>query len=292
MPEPFEPLDAGLVRRLVTMALEEDGAFRDVTTASLVPPRQRGRGAFIAKGDGVIAGLPLTAAAFAAVDETIEFRPAIEDGAWVESGMTIAHVAGRLAPILSAERVALNFLQRLSGTATATRALVDAVEGLPARILDTRKTTPGLRAIERYAVRLGGGANHRFNLSDGILIKDNHIAAARSRGLSLADVVKASRAASPHTLRIEIEVTSYEEAEEALAGGADVILLDNMSNEEMARAVRMIGGRALTEASGGMTIDNVRGVAETGVDLISSGALTHSAKALDISLELEVEGSA
>ena len=181
----------------------------------------------------------------------------------------------------------MNFLQRLSGVATATRRLTEAVAGLPVRVIDTRKTTPGLRALERYAVRLGGGFNHRFNLSDGILIKDNHIAAGRSRGFSVVDIVRAAREGAPHTLRIEIEVTTYEEAEEALAAGADVILLDNMSVEEMARCVRLTMGKALTEASGGVTLVNIRAVAETGVDLISSGSITHSAKALDISLEVE-----
>jgi nicotinate-nucleotide pyrophosphorylase (carboxylating) len=199
----------------------------------------------------------------------------------------IAEVEGPLAPILSAERIGLNFMQRLSGTATATRALVEAAMGTKARIVDTRKTTPGLRALERYAVRVGGGHNHRFNLADGVLLKDNHLAAGRSRGLSLPDIIAAARAGAPHTLRIEIEVTTLAEAEDAVAGGADVILLDNMSPAEMAQAVRLIDGRALTEASGGVTIDNVRAIAESGVDIISSGALTHSAKALDISLEIE-----
>jgi nicotinate-nucleotide pyrophosphorylase (carboxylating) len=252
-----------------------------------VPREQRGRGVFIAKSDGVIAGLPVAEAAFTAIDANVEFAASISDGAWVEEGRVFAEVNGALASILSAERVALNFLQRLSGVATATRVLTEAVAGKPVRVIDTRKTTPGLRALERYAVRMGGGGNHRFNLSDGILIKDNHIAAGRARGQSIADVVRAAREGSPHTLRIEIEVETYEEAEEALAGGADVILLDNMSPEEMARVVRLTRGRALTEASGGVTIDNIRAIADSGVDLISSGSITHSAKALDISLEIE-----
>lgn len=280
-------LDLDHVRRLVRDALDEDGAFRDVTTEALVPKDQSGRGIFIAKSDGVIAGLPVAQAAFACIDSEVEFEASIDDGTWVEGGRIFAEVNGSLASILSAERVALNFLQRLSGVATATRALTEAVAGKPVRVIDTRKTTPGLRALERYAVRLGGGGNHRFNLSDGILIKDNHIAAGRARGLSIADVVRAARDGSPHTLRIEIEVETYDEAEEALAGGADVILLDNMSPDEMARVVQMTKGKALTEASGGVTIDNIRAIAEAGVDLISSGSITHSAKALDISLEIE-----
>ena len=286
MPE-MPPLDLNLVRRLVRDALEEDGAFQDVTTQTTVPASQRGRGVFLAKDDGVIAGLALAEAAFAALDASIKVTPVLQDGDWVETGRVIAEVEGPLAPILSAERIALNFMQRLSGMATATRALVEAAKGTKARIVDTRKTTPGLRALERYAVRVGGGHNHRFNLADGVLLKDNHIAAGRSRGLSLADIIAAARDGAPHTLRIEIEVTTLAEAEEAVVGGADVILLDNMSPSEMAQTVRMIDGRALTEASGGVTIANVRAIAESGVDIISSGALTHSAKALDISLEIE-----
>ena len=280
-------LDSDLVRRVVRDALIEDGAFNDVTTLSTVPPGLHGRGVFLAKDSGVLAGLPLVEAAFAALDASIRLDPLLTDGAKLERGVHIARVEGPLAGILSAERIALNFLQRLSGTATLTRRLVDAVAGLPVRIVDTRKTTPGLRALERYAVQVGGGHNHRFNLSDGLLIKDNHLAAGRSRGLTLAQTVAAARAGVPHTHRIEVEVTSYEEAQEAVAARADVILLDNMDPPEMARCVQMIAGRALTEASGGVTLANVRAIAESGVDIISSGALTHSAPALDISLEVE-----
>jgi nicotinate-nucleotide pyrophosphorylase (carboxylating) len=279
--------DPDLVRRLVRDALIEDGAFNDVTTLSTVPPGQRGRGVFLAKDSGVLAGLPLVEAAFAELDPSIRLNPLLADGAKLERGVHIARVEGPLAGILSAERIALNFLQRLSGTATLTRRLVDAVAGLPVRIVDTRKTTPGLRALERYAVQVGGGHNHRFNLSDGVLIKDNHLAAGRSRGLTLAQTVAAARAGVPHTHRIEVEVTSYEEAQEAVAARADVILLDNMDPPEMARCVQMIAGRALTEASGGVRLANVRAIAESGVDIISSGALTHSAPALDISLDVE-----
>jgi nicotinate-nucleotide pyrophosphorylase (carboxylating) len=280
-------LDPDLVRRVVRDALVEDGAFQDVTTLSTVPPDQRGRGVFLSKADGVLAGMPLVEAAFAALDAAIHVKPLLQDGAKLHSGVHIAHVEGPLPGILSAERVALNFLQRLSGTATLTRQLVDAVAGLPVRIVDTRKTTPGLRALERYAVQVGGGHNHRFNLSDGVLIKDNHLAAGEARGQALTQVVAAARAAVPHTHRIEVEVTSYEQAQEAVEAGADVILLDNMGPPEMARCVHMIAGRALTEASGGVALANVRTIAESGVDIISSGALTHSAPALDISLDVE-----
>jgi nicotinate-nucleotide pyrophosphorylase (carboxylating) len=268
-------------------ALTEDGAFHDVTTLSTVPPDQQGRGVFLAKNAGVLAGLPLVEAAFAALDPSIRLQPLLADGTKLERGVDIARVEGPLAGILAAERIALNFLQRLSGTATLTRQLVDAVAGLPVRIVDTRKTTPGLRALERYAVQVGGGQNHRFNLADGVLIKDNHLAAGRSRGLTLTQVVAAARAGVPHTHRIEVEVTSFEEAQEAVAAGADVILLDNMDPAGMARCVQMIARRALTEASGGITLANVRAIAESGVDIISSGALTHSAPALDISLNVE-----
>jgi nicotinate-nucleotide pyrophosphorylase (carboxylating) len=281
-------LDMELVRRVVRAALEEDGAFQDVTTLSTVPPEQRGHGEFVSKDTGVLAGMPLVRAAFEEIDPSIEMHATLEDGAPLEYGTIIGRVEGPLASILSAERIGLNFLQRLSGTATLTRQLAHVVAGLPTRVVDTRKTTPGLRALERYAVRVGGGHNHRYNLTDGVLIKDNHIAAGRSRGLSLADVIAAARAGAPHTLRIEIEVESFEEAQEAVEGGADVILLDNMTPPEMARCVQMIAGRALTEASGGITVHNAREIAESGVDIISSGALTHSARALDISLNIEI----
>lgn len=281
-------LDLELVRRVVRAALEEDGAFQDVTTLSTVPPDQRGSGEFLSKDTGVLAGMPLVRAAFEAVDPSIELHARLQDGAPLEYGSIIATVEGPLASILSAERIGLNFLQRLSGTATLTRRLTEVVAGLPTRVVDTRKTTPGLRALERYAVRVGGGHNHRFNLADGVLIKDNHIAAGRSRGLTLGDVIAAARAGAPHTLRIEVEVTSFEEAQEAVEARADVILLDNMTPPEMARCVEMIAGRALTEASGGITVENARAIAESGVDIISSGALTHSARALDISLNVRV----
>jgi nicotinate-nucleotide pyrophosphorylase (carboxylating) len=280
-------LDPALVDRLVRAALEEDGAFNDITTQTTVPPDQRGRGVFLAKDDGTLAGLRVAEAAFRAVDPEITFTALLHEGAALRKGDIVATVEGRLASILSAERVALNFLQRLSGTATLTRGLVDAIGGLGSRIVDTRKTTPGLRYLERYAVRAGGGHNHRYNLSDGVLIKDNHIAAGRSRGLSLGEVINAARAGAPHTQRIEVEVTTLAEALEAASAGADIILLDNMTPAQMAECVLAIGGRALTEASGGVTLENIREIAESGVDIISSGALTHSAKALDISLNVE-----
>jgi nicotinate-nucleotide pyrophosphorylase (carboxylating) len=280
--------DPGLVYELVRAALVEDGALRDVTTQATVPADQQGRATILVKRSGVVCGLTVAASAFAALDDQVEVRASATDGDWVEAPAPIATVLGPLQAILSGERVALNFLQRLSGIATLTRMMAEELRGLPARLLDTRKTTPGLRALERYAVRVGGGHNHRFSLSDGVLIKDNHIAAGRVRGRSLADLVAAARAAVPHTLRIEVEVTDLALGREALDAGADVLLLDNMTPAAMAELVALARGRALTEASGGVTLENVRAIAESGVDLISCGALTHSARALDISLELEV----
>ena len=282
-----ELADPALVRRIITAALEEDGARNDVTTRALVPPDQRGRGTVLCKASGIVAGLPVAEAAFAALDAEVRLEHLVQDGALVAPGDRLARVDGPLASVLSGERVALNFLQRLSGIATMTRRFVDAVAGTQARILDTRKTTPGLRALERYAVRAGGGHNHRFNLSDAVLIKDNHLAAARARGLTIDQVVAQARGAAPAGMRIEIEVTTVEEAREAVDAGADIVLLDNMRIDDMRRAVELGRGRVLFEASGGVTLENVRAIAGTGVDMISVGALTHSAPALDMSLELE-----
>ncbi len=287
MPEDQAPqLDLSAVDRIVEVALAEDGARDDVTTSALVPPEQPGKAAITAKEEGVLAGLPVARAVFGALDDRVRFTPCLPEGTNIEAGDQIATVEGPLAAILSGERVALNFLQQLSGVATATHRLVTAVAGLPVKILDTRKTTPGLRVLERYAVRVGGGTNHRFNLSDGLLIKDNHIAATTDRDLSLAQIIEQARKSAPNGMLVEIEVTTIDEARHALGGGADVILLDNMSVADMGQAVQEARGRALTEASGGITIENVRQVAETGVDRISIGALTHSAPALDMSLEV------
>jgi len=281
---PSLPQDA--VRRAVALALAEDAAWHDVTTGALVPPDQQGRAVIIAKAPGVLAGLAVVEAVFHALDASLAFEAAAADGARLSPGQVVARMAGPLNPILRGERVALNLLQRLSGVATTTARLVEALEGLPTRLLDTRKTTPGLRALEKYAVRVGGGHSHRFNLADGILIKDNHLAALKARGQDIAAAVRLARLGSPHTLRVEIEVTSVEQALEALAAGAEVLLLDNMDLEDMRRVAGVARGRALTEASGGITLDNVRAVAETGVDFISVGAITHSAPALDMSLEV------
>jgi nicotinate-nucleotide pyrophosphorylase (carboxylating) len=242
------------------------------------------------KGSGVLAGLPVMEAAFAAIDSSLRFTALRSDGEHVEPGDRVATVEGSYAAMLRAERVALNFLQRLSGVATITAQAVAGAARYPARIIDTRKTTPGLRYLEKYAVRAGGGHNHRFNLADGVLVKDNHLAALRARGMGIADAVRLLREQAPHTLRVEIEVTSLVELDEALTAGADVVLLDNMTIEQMWEAVQRCRGRALTEASGNVTPETVRAVAETGVDFISLGALTHSAPNLDISLEVGLDG--
>lgn len=276
-----------IIDDLVLSALDEDGAHDDVTTRAIVQTDQWGRGVFIAKDAGVVSGLPVAAAAMSSYDDQISFDALIEDGERISAGTELAEVEGPLSAILATERVALNFLQRLSGVATLTRQFCDSVVGTKAKILDTRKTTPGMRDLERYAVRCGGGHNHRFNLSAGVLIKDNHIAAAAQRGITdLADVVLLARNSSPHTMRIEIEVTNLTQLTEALQGNADIILLDNMTPEQIRAAVATVGGRALIEASGGITMETVREIAESGVDFISIGRLTHSAQALDISLEV------
>ena len=273
--------------RLIDLALDEDLTGGDVTSLATVPAGVQATGVLLVKEPGVISGLAPASDVFARVDPGVTFLPLVEDGAWVEPGTVIATVEGPARAILAGERVSLNLLQRLSGIATITASFVDAVAGTRARIVDTRKTTPGLRALEKAAVRAGGGSNHRFGLGDGVLIKDNHLAAVGGRD-RVARAVKAARAYAPHTLKIEVEVTTLEEVREAVAAGADVILLDNMSLVEMTQAVAIVAGRALLEASGGVRIESVRAIAETGVDFISVGALTHSATALDISLDFDL----
>ncbi len=275
------------VDELVRRALDEDGAREDVTTRALIDPGLRGRGHILVKAPGVLAGLPVAQAVFREAGAPVRFTSLASDGQRVRRGQRIATVDGSLAALLAGERAALNFLQRMSGIATLTARYVRAVQGTKAQILDTRKTTPGLRRLERYAVATGGGRNHRMGLSDAVLIKDNHIAVLRARGLSLAEIVRRARAKAPAGMIIEIEVTTAEEAREAIGAGPGVILLDNMGLDEMRQAVRLAKGRCKTEASGGVTLGRVRQIAETGVDFISVGALTHSARALDISLEIE-----
>ncbi len=289
MLDEVRPPDPQAVARIVRRALAEDRAASDVTTRALVPPDQRGRGLFLFKASGVVCGLDVVRATFEAMSRELDLEVLAPDGSSVEPGQVVAEVTGPLAPMLSSERVALNLLQRMSGVATMTRQFVrTAAEGGTAQILDTRKTTPGLRELERYAVRVGGGRNHRNTLEDGILIKDNHIEAALKRGVAIPELVEEARRNAPHTLRVEIEVTDAAMALLALAAGADIILLDNMSPAEMRHVVESADGDGLLfEASGNVNLNTVRDIAATGVHLISVGALTHSAPALDISLDLE-----
>ena len=275
------------MEEIVDRALAEDLGWGDITTEALIPSDQRGIASIIVKSEGILAGIEVAKKVFHQVDPGLRMDVLLEDGTRIKASDVIARVEGKVANILKAARVALNFLQRLSGIATETNRYVEAVEGLPVHIMDTRKTTPSLRVLEKYAVRVGGGENHRMNLSDGILIKDNHLAALRSRGLSLKEIIAKTRQNAPKKLKIEVEVKTVPEALEAAEAGADIVMLDNMSLGDIRQAVKMIHGRALIEASGGITLDKVRAVAETGVDFISVGALTHSVKALDISLEVE-----
>jgi nicotinate-nucleotide pyrophosphorylase (carboxylating) len=277
------------IEEIIDLALAEDLVKGDVTTEALIPGNQQGTGLIVAKEEGILAGIGAANRIFHRVDPELKVESLRVDGARVKPGSKVARVSGSIASILKAERVALNFLQHLSGIASETSRYVAKVEGLPVRIMDTRKTTPSLRSLEKYAVRVGGGASHRMNLGDGILIKDNHLAALRSQGWNIKEIITKARQKAPQLMPVEVEVRTVPEALEAVEANADIIMLDNMNIEDMRKAVKSIHGRALIEASGGITLDNVRAVAETGVDFISIGSLTHSARALDISLELEVK---
>ncbi len=270
------------IDRLIDLALEEDIGVGDVTTQALIPPDLQGEAHIRAKQTLVVAGLPVAARVFQKVAASLIFAAQAEDGQEATAGTVLARLTGPVAAILTGERVALNFLQRLSGIATFTREQAALIAGSPAALLDTRKTTPGWRALEKYAVRLGGGRNHRAGLYDGVLIKNNHLSAAAS----LTQAVHLARQHAPHTLKVEVEVTDLTQLQEALAAGADIILLDNMDEPTLLKAVEMAKGRALLEASGGMSRDRLAGVAATGVNFISMGALTHSAPAVDIHLRL------
>jgi nicotinate-nucleotide pyrophosphorylase (carboxylating) len=271
-----------LVDRLIDLALEEDLGPGDVTTRALIPPDRGGAAQIRAKQNLVVAGLPVAQRVFHRLEPRLEFSPKVSEGQEVTPGTVLAEVRGPLAAILTGERLALNFLMRLSGIATYTRKMVQAISGFPAAIVDTRKTTPGWRALEKYAVRVGGAANHRLGLFDGVLIKNNHLTAVGS----VFEAVRLARENTHHLLKIEVEVTTLAQLEEALAAGADVIMLDNMDEATMTRAVHLTAGRALLEASGSMSLERLPAVAATGVNLISMGALTHSAPALDIHLRL------
>ena len=280
----FFPLDRRELGAVVRQALDEDGAFNDVTTLATVLSMRHARGAIISRERGVVAGLPLAIEAFQQIDSKLVPRVDAADAARVEPGTPVLFLTGHARAILSAERVALNFLQRLSGIASLTARYVDAVKGTGAKILDTRKTTPGWRRLEKYAVRCGGGTNHRMDLSSAVMIKDNHLAAVDG-DVAIA-VSRAREIALPGT-KVEVECDRREQVEAALAAGADIIMLDNMSPEAMAECVALCKGRAITEASGGVRLDTVRRIAETGVDWISVGALTHSAPSLDLGLDFE-----
>ena len=278
------------VLNLIDSALTEDQAFNDPTTHSLVPDSIVGSGMLRAKADGVLAGAHVASAVFHRIDPDLDVELLLEEGSPLEPGTDIATVYGSAASILRAERTALNFLQRMSGIATATNHYVRAVAGTDARIVDTRKTAPGHRYLDKYSVRMGGGHNHRLNLADGILIKDNHLEARASLEEPLGSVVRRAISLASHTIRVEVEVESLGQVREAVDAGAHIIMLDNMDVPTMREAVGIIAGRASVEASGGITLATVREIAETGVDLISVGGLTHSPDALDISLDLEFPG--
>jgi nicotinate-nucleotide pyrophosphorylase (carboxylating) len=274
-----------LVEAAVRAALAEDlGLAGDLTSQATLPADATALATLSAREPGVIAGLPLAAAAFRQIGHGVSFEPQVADGAAVSAVDVVARVSGNARQVMGAERVALNFLNHLSGIATLTRAFVDAVDGTGARICDTRKTIPGLRAFEKYAVRCGGGANHRYGLDDAILIKDNHIAVAGG----VAKAYEAARAFAGHLVAIEIEVTSLAELDEALGAGAAIVLLDNMDNQTLRQAVALNKGRARLEASGGVTLERVRGIAETGVDFISSSQITMGARPLDLGLDVHI----
>jgi len=278
------PLEQRALVALVRSALEEDGAFNDITTIACVLSQRHARGTLVAREAGVIAGVPIALEAFRQLDPKISIRVDVEDGTEVEAGAPLLFITGHARALLSAERVALNFMQRLSGVASLTRKYVDAVQGTKAKILDTRKTTPGWRRLEKYAVRAGGGTNHRMDLATAVLIKDNHLAAVDG---NIALAVRNARALAPAGTKVEVECDRAEQVDVALEAGADIIMLDNMTPADMAECVRRIEGRAITEASGGVRLDTVREIAEAGVDWISVGALTHSSRALDLALDFE-----
>ncbi len=267
--------------RLIEMALQEDITSEDVSTNAVMPEYRKGNVQLLCKQDGVICGLDVFARTFELLDPATETKFFVRDGDEVKKGELLAEVTGDIRVLLSGERVALNYLQRMSGIATYTRAMAKLLEGTKTKLLDTRKTTPNMRVFEKYAVRVGGGNNHRYNLSDGVLLKDNHIGAAGG----VAAAVKAAKAYAPFVRKIEIEVETLDQLKEALDAGADIVMLDNMPPEDMAEAVRLTRGRAETECSGNVTKENIARLTKLGVDYISSGALTHSAPILDVSMK-------
>lgn len=266
---------------LIMMALKEDISNEDISTNAVMPDYKKGEVDLICKQDGVICGLNVFARTFTLLDAGTQVELYKKDGDDVKKGEHVARVTGDIRVLLSGERTALNYLQRMSGIATYTRRVVNLLKGCKTRLLDTRKTTPNMRIFEKYAVKVGGGANHRYNLSDGILLKDNHIGAAGG----VAQAIKMARDYAPFVRKVEVEVENLDMCREAVEAGADIIMLDNMSPADMKRAVELIGGRALTECSGNVTEENIKNIIDTGVDYVSSGALTHSAPVLDLSLK-------
>ncbi len=271
-----------LLKRIIRFALEEDLGAGDVTTDALIGPEKKGRATLIAREELVLAGLPVFKQVFNEIAPGIEFEEYFKEGDLVPAEANVCVLTGSLSLILKGERTALNFLQRMSGIATLTRQYVKKAGSSKVQILDTRKTVPGHRLLDKYAVKTGGGSNHRFCLSDGVLIKDNHIAAAGS----ISKAVELAGKNAPHTVKVEVEVEDLSGLEEALKAGADIIMLDNMDNKQMREAVRIVNGKAKLEASGGINLDTVKAAADTGVDFISIGALTHSPKASDYSLKI------
>lgn len=282
------PLGAAAVDDVVARALAEDAPWGDLTCAALVPPSATATAELRAREPGTFAGGAAVAAAFRLTDPAVDVVLEVADGETFEAGAVLARVAGPAAAVLQAERVALNLAQRMSGVATATTAYVRAVAHTTARIVDTRKTTPGLRLLERHAVRAGGGHNHRYSLSDAVLVKDNHLAVLLASGVDLTDALRGIRDRVPHTTAVEVEVDRLDQIEPVLAAGVDVVMLDNFTTDELRTGVALVAGRALVEASGGITLATVAAVAETGVDVISVGALTHSVRSLDLGLDVVV----
>jgi nicotinate-nucleotide pyrophosphorylase (carboxylating) len=278
------PYSQDELRALVKSALDEDGAFNDLTTLATVVSDRHARGRLVSRATGVLCGVPLAVEAFRQLDDKATIRIDHEDGSRLEPADSVLYLSGHARALLAAERVALNFMQRLSGIASITARYVDAVRGTRAKILDTRKTTPGWRLLEKYAVRAGGGTNHRLNLSSAVLIKDNHLAAVDG---DVGVAVRRARDLAPAGTKVEVECDRMEQVRAALDASADIIMLDNMSPAQMAECVALVNDRAITEASGGVTLETVRAIAETGVDWISVGALTHSAPSLDLALDFE-----
>ncbi|MFC1915490.1 carboxylating nicotinate-nucleotide diphosphorylase [Chloroflexota bacterium] len=277
------------VDNIIDLALAEDLNHGDITSETLIPPNLVGKASVLIKERGVLAGGEIAKKVFLQVDSSLKFNVLIQDGTKVQPGDTIATISGRVISILKVERTVLNFLQRLSGIATQTAKYVAKTRGFTVNITDTRKTTPGLRLPEKYAVRMGGGTNHRFHLGDGILIKDNHLVALHALGMSLKDIITKAKRNAPEGIKVEVEVNTAQEALDATEAGADIIMLDNMSPDEMRRVLSLLPSQVKTEASGGITLANVHQAAMAGVNLISIGALTHSPKALDISIEIDPE---